>query len=335
VEVDKTVTEKVNDDGSVQKDTETNTKVTDASGNVTEVKEIVNTTKDSSGLMNVKTTETTAADGSKTVEKVINAQTTDGSLRTTADVSGSESSDVTTILKVESSDDGNIELSTDIIQKALEQQDKVSEAISDVSQDHNKVIEVKAESEDTIMSMPQESFKGMSDNGSDFKMTSPRGSLTFSSDVLSNLSDMEDVSLSFTRADRSVMNEAQRNAVSQDSSIFDLKAMAGGESVGDRLGGNVDVAVKHTPAEGKTPVAYYLDDNGQKHRMDGQWFEKGVMHFITNHFSLYVIEDEVANPLPIDEGNDDSGSNTMLYAGVAIAIIAIIAIVAVVMVRRN
>ena len=82
-------------------------------------------------------------------------------------------------------------------------------------------------------------------------------------------------------------------------------------------------------------MAYYLDDNGQKHRMDGQWFEKGVMHFITNHFSLYVIEDEVANPLPIDEGNDDSGSNTMLYAGVAIAIIAIIAIVVVVMVRRN
>ena len=52
--------------------------------------------------------------------------------------------------------------------------------------------------------------------------------------------------------------------------------------------------MKHVAVDGKTPVAYYVDENGNRTKVAEQSYdaEKGEMTMILDHFSLYTIVDE-------------------------------------------
>ena len=52
--------------------------------------------------------------------------------------------------------------------------------------------------------------------------------------------------------------------------------------------------MKHVAVDGKTPVAYYVDGDGNRTRVAEQHYdaEKGEMTMVLDHFSLYTIVDE-------------------------------------------
>ena len=52
--------------------------------------------------------------------------------------------------------------------------------------------------------------------------------------------------------------------------------------------------MKHAAVDGKTPVAYYVDGDGNRTRVAEQHYdaEKGEKTMVLDHFSLYTIVDE-------------------------------------------
>ena len=278
--------------------TESDSKVTDASGNVTQVNTTETAVKQSDGSsVVIRTTETTA-DGKTTTEMSAGAISADGKVHTVADTSAAETTEVITKVKADG-DDGSCMISNDSVQKAIDQQNTISDAFGDTV-DTTKVIEVTSTIQDVSASLEKESFGGMSENDVTLRMTSTQGSMTFGKDVLTTLSDKDDVTLSFAVADRSSMTSAQREVIEAGSTVVSLTAVSAGQSIGKELGGKVSVTVKHTAADGKTPVAYYVDENGNMTKVDDQTYdaEKGEMTMALDHFSLYTIVDEN----PAEEG---------------------------------
>ena len=192
-----------------------------------------------------------------------------------------------------SEEDGTCAVSKESVQTALQQQDAISDLVgSDIEM--TKVFEIASPVRDVTASIEKESFTDMANAEVDLKISSTQGSMTMGKDVLSGLSQKEDVTLSLTTADRSSMTSAQRESIESGSTTVSLKAMAGGESIGDELGGKVTVSVKHIAAEGKKAVAYYVDDNGKMMKVADQTYdaEKGEMTMVLDHFSIYTIVDE-------------------------------------------
>ena len=73
-----------------------------------------------------------------------------------------------------------------------------------------------------------------------------------------------------------------------------LTATSAGQSIGSDLGGKVIVTVKHAAVDGKTPVVYYVDENGNKTKIAEQRYdaEKEEMTIVLDHFSICTIVDE-------------------------------------------
>ena len=272
--------------------TESDSKVTDASGNVTQVSTTETAVKQSDGSsVVIRTTETTA-DGKTTTEMSAGAISADGKVHTVADTSATETTEVITKVKADG-DDGSCTISNDSVQKAIGQQNTISDAFGDTV-DTTKIIEVTSTVQEVSASLEKESLGDMSENDVILKMTSTQGSMTFGKDVLSSMSDKDDVTLSFAIADRSSMTSAQREVIEVGSTVVNLTATSAGQSVGKDLGGKVIVTVKHVAVDGKTPVAYYVDENGNRTKVAEQSYdaEKGEMTMILDHFSLYTIVDE-------------------------------------------
>jgi len=89
-------------------------------------------------------------------------------------------------------------------------------------------------------------------------------------------------------------------------------------------------------AAGKTPVAYYIPENGDRERLDGTYdVENGVMVVRTTHCSIYAVIDEEPAVEPIDDDGQSGDDNTMLYIGAAAVAVVLIAIAAVLISRRS
>ncbi len=272
--------------------TESDSKVTDASGNVTQVSTTETAVKQSDGSsVVIRTTETTA-DGKTTTEMSAGAISADGKVHTVADTSAAETTEVITKVKADG-DDGSCTVSNDSVQKAIDQQNIISDAFGDTV-DTTKVIEVISTLQGVSASLEKESLGDMSENDVTLRMTSTQGSMTFGKDVLTTLSDKDDVTLSFAVADRSSMTSAQRDVIETGSTVVNLTATSAGQSIGRDLGGKVIVTVKHAATDGKTPVAYYVDENGNMAKVAEQHYdaEKEEMTMVLDHFSLYTIVDE-------------------------------------------
>ena len=272
--------------------TESDSKVTDASGNVTQISTTETAVKQSDGSsVVIRTTETTA-DGKTTTEMSAGAISTDGSVHTVANTFASETTEVVTKVRADS-DDGSCTISNDSVQKAIDQQNTISDAFGDTV-DTIKVIEITSTIQDVSASLEKESLGDMSENDVTLRVTSTQGSMTFGKDVLTTLSDKDDVTLSFAIADRSSMTSAQRDVIETGSTVVNLTATSAGQSIGKDLGGKVTVTVKHVATDGKTPVAYYVDENGNRTKVAEQHYdaEKEEMTMVLDHFSIYTIVDE-------------------------------------------
>ena len=232
-------------------------------------------------------TEVTTTIGTETA---VTAVSEDGTVSTTAS-SDTESKELVTEVKADETD-GSCTVSNDTVQTAIRQQEIVSDAIGDSRKE--KVLTITSATENVSASLEKGSLSDLAENDVNLRVASTQGSMTFGKDVLTSLSEKDDVTLSFTVAERSDLTESQKETIEIGSTVVSLTAMSNGQSVGRELGGKVTVVVKHTAAEGKDAVAYYVDGEGNRTKVAEQYYdaEKGEMTMVLDHFSIYVITDE-------------------------------------------
>ena len=156
------------------------------------------------------------------------------------------------------------------------------------------MIEIPSDTRDVSASIGQQALENMADDGASLRVVSVQGSMTFGKDAIANLSGKDDVTLSFAIADMSSMTSAQREVIEADSTVVSLTATSAGQSIGSDLGGKVIVTVKHAAVDGKTPVVYYVDGDGNRTKIAEQRYdaEKEEMTMVLDHFSIYTIVDE-------------------------------------------
>lgn len=274
-------------DGVRTTETQTESTVTDSSGNTTTVSVTETAVKQADGSSTVVRTTETTKDGKTVTETAAGSISADGRVHTTVTSSDGE---IVTIVKADG-EDGSYSVSDASVQTALQQQSTISDA---VGEDKEKVIEITSDTRDVSASIGQQALESMADDGASLRMVSVQGSMTFGKDAIANLSGKDDVTLSFAIADRSSMTSAQREVIEAGSTVVSLTATSAGQSIGSDLGGKVVVTVKHAAVDGKTPVAYYVDGDGNRTRVAEQHYdaEKEEMTMILDHFSIYTIVDE-------------------------------------------
>ncbi len=227
----------------------------------------------------------------------IHASDENGNVTVSANaIEESTSAIVVTDIKAAESN-GQLEISDEALELALKMQGLYSKKILEYSESvdtSEKVIQVKTDSSEAQVSLDSEAMKKVSDSNAAFRMSTSKGSITVEKDTLSGLSQREEVTLSFSPADRSSMTSAQREVIEVGSTVVNLTASSGGQSIGRDLGGKVIVTVKHAAVDGKTPVAYYVDGDGNRTRVAEQHYdaEKEEMTMVLDHFSIYTIVDE-------------------------------------------
>ena len=275
--------------------------------------------------MTVESSEIFDMNGNRTgLEKKVEARSEDGSVSSTATITaGNDDADVVTVVGAGS---GSGVVSGDLIDKALALQEKVVREIAGDTKNHDKTLHIEIFASDADLILQQDSIGAVSGSGSALRISSGNGSVTLPKQVMSGITGKGDISISFAKAKYSDMSDAQKTAVS-DGTAVDVTIASGGVSLGNALGGTITLSVKHVPAGGKTPVAYFIAEDGSKERMDGISYdpETGMVSFDTTHCSLYAV---------IDEDPGSSGTGIVLYVCIAIAAFVAIAAVALVIRRR-
>ena len=275
--------------------------------------------------MTVESSEIFDRNGDRTgLEKKVEARSEDGSVSSTATITaGNDDADVVTVVGAGS---GSGVVSGDLIDKALALQERVVREIAGDTKNHDKTLHIEISASDADLILQQYSIGALSGSGSALRISSGNGSVTLPKQVMSGITGKGDVAISFAKAKYSDMSDAQKAAVS-DGTAVDVTIASGGVSLGNALGGTITLSVKHVPAGGKTPVAYFIAEDGSKERMDGISYdpETGMVSFDTTHCSLYAV---------IDEDPGSSGTGIVLYVCIAIAAFVAIAAVALVIKRR-
>lgn len=337
VRTEESVKTTIKDNGEVEKETVKDIQTTDSNGQTSSVKVTDKIVEDDNGTMTAVTTETKDASGKESVEKVIEAESKDGDIRAVTEVpSNTDKAQIVTTVQSESSGDGFM-LSAEKIEQAIAIQEKVAGEVSKDVSGQEKVIQVETDEKDVSLTVPKEAVKAVSDSGSELKVVSSTGTMSLSKEVLSNLSGEDEITVSMSSAEVHDLNDSQKGSVPEGSTIVDLKVLSGADSVGDRLGGTVTITIKHQLVKGTIAVAYYIADDGTKEKLNGSYdAENELMTVETTHCSIYAVVNELPEeePEPV-ENNGSSDDNTMLYIGIAVAVIAVIAICAVVYMRKN
>ena len=275
--------------------------------------------------MTVESSEIFDRNGNRTgLEKKVEARSEDGIVSSTATITaGNDDADVVTVVGAGS---GSGVVSGDLIDKALALQERVVREIAGDTKNHDKTLHIEISASDADLILQQDSVGAVSGSGSALRISSGNGSVTLPKQVMSGITGKGDIAISFAKARYGDMSDAQKAAVS-DGTAVDVTIASGGVSLGNALGGTITLSVKHVPAGGKTPVAYFIAEDGSKERMDGTSYnpETGMVSFDTTHCSLYAV---------IDEDPGSSGTGIVLYVCIAIAAFVAIAAVALVIKRR-
>ena len=275
--------------------------------------------------MTVESSEIFDRNGDRTgLEKKVEARSEDGIVSSTATITaGNDDADVVTVVGAGS---GSGVVSGDLIDKALALQERIVREIAGDAKNHDKTLHIEVSASDADLILQQDSVGAVSGSGSALRISSGNGSVTLPKQVMSGITGKGDIAISFAKAKYSDMSDAQKAAVS-DGTAVDVTIASGGVSLGNALGGTITLSVKHVPAGGKTPVAYFIAEDGSKERMDGTSYdpETGMVSFDTTHCSLYAV---------IDEDPGSSGTGIVLYVCIAIAAFVAIAALALVIKRR-
>lgn len=354
-------TEEKDKDGNT---TGTTTKVTKSDGSSTEVKEsktengssVKEETFDKDGVSmgsttkvtekvttdsgtTLQTEKVTAADGTgeKIAETVtVKAESGDGKLKseaTRAEKDGNVESVVRTTIESDAVD-GKVELDPAAVSDALKQMGEAAGAIGDAD---SKVIEIgtKATTDTTHVSIPAESMKEISDAGADVKIAGDVGTITIGTDVSKNLAEKSSsgeqakpVSMSIGKADKVSMTDKQRQAVGS-AKVVRLQASVGDESVHE-LGGDVTITIPYVLSPGENPDlvrVYYVDDDGGLHMKLSKYDPSThTVLFVTDHFSYYMIAQEIGAEQTADDGEDGFPMVAVVAAVVVIAVLAAVVV---------
>lgn len=302
--------------------------VTQPNGSISTTKVTERTSEDDTSTLTVKQIETKDAKGNESFKKSIEAESKDGSMRSSMEISeDTESAEIVTSINL-GSGGGSTTVTADDFRRAVALQERVSKEISDLK-GHGKIIQVESPSDGLSLSVPKDAMKAVSDSDSLLRLVSEGGSLLISKEVMKTLSQSDDLVISISGSAEESMNDAQKEAVNEGSTVVEVKITSGDKSLGNSLNGKITMVLKHSPADGKVPVAYYISDDGRKERQEGAFDPNtGTMTVILTHCSIYAVIDEE----PVTGLSDD---NTLIYLGVAAAVLAIIIIAIVVYSRKN
>ena len=358
-------TEEKDKDGNT---TGTTTKVTNSDGSSTEVKEsktengssvkeekfdkngnsLGSTTKVTEKITTdsgstIETEKVTASDGSgdKIAETfTAKAESDNGKLKSEAtktEKDGTIESSVKTTIKSDSVD-GKVDVDNSSIDDALKQMDDVAGAIGETG---SKLIEIgtKKTTDSTEVSISAESMQKISDAGADVKIAGDVGSITVGTDVSKNLADKsgsgqetKPISMSIGKADMLSMTDKQRQAVG-NAKVVRLQASVGDESVHE-LGGDVTVTIPYVLSPGENPDlvrVYYVDDVGGLHMKLSKYDPAThTVSFVTDHFSYYMIAQEVGAE---QSGGDGGDEGFPIIA--AVAVVVVVAVLAAAVVYRR
>ena len=226
-------------------------------------------------------------------------------------------------------------LDVDTVRKAIDQS---SAAMNEVSVDNEKIsktIEVRNDSGASVTVSP-EAIGKISEHGAGLKVGSDNESIHVDDKVVENLSGNadKDVKLEMDKNAHDDLNDMQKQIVG-DRQFIVLGAFVGNDRVHE-LGGVATVVFGYELRDGDDPsrlCVWYVDDNGVKTKMTASYDQStGRFTMETTHFSVFMVapEDEPAQMPDDSQGSDDSGSgsDTMLYIGIAAIVIVLIAAVA-------
>lgn len=166
--------------------------------------------------------------------------------------------------------------------------------------DGKALVEIKVEgtakSTSVSTAIPQAAFKDLSNSSADgLKISTPLGTVTFDDAAMSEINDKAtgDIKITVAQADTSKLTEAEKAAVG-GRPVYDLTVDSGNTIISSFGGGSATVSVPYTLAAGEDTtkiVIYYLSDKGNLVMMPNCSYDAktGMVTFITNHFSNYVV----------------------------------------------
>ena len=324
-------------ENGTQSESSKTTKVTDKDGKVigsTETKEsFKDTDKEKSSSSNVETvrdgvTETKESSSIESKETPGLVSTVDVEKKN-GNVTRAES---TTVVPA---DDGKLD--SDAVRKAIDQSKTAMDGVSVDSKDIAKTIEVRSDS-GTKVSISSDAIGMISDHGAGLVIGSDDGSIRMDDGVVGNLgrgSD-DDLTIGMSHGSEKDLSDAQKRIVG-DRGFIVINASIGQKDIHD-LGGIATVVFGYSPIAGEDLsrlCVYYIDDEGNRTMMKAAFDPAaGMFTMETTHFSVFMVglmEDE---PAPVEDGEQEEGSDTLLYGAVAVVILAIVAAVAI-MYRRK
>ena len=157
-----------------------------------------------------------------------------------------------------------------------------------------------------------------------------KGTVTFTSKVLGKIVT-DDVEIGIVNAGKD-MNDEQIKVVG-DSFALSLTIYG----ADNKFGEYVPVSFGYAVSDGKAVTVYRVTDDGEKVKMETSYHD-GVVTFMTDSFSIYMVEETDAGPSEsVPEPDTGSpGDNTMLFVGIGAAVAIIAAIGAFLFIRgRN
>lgn len=334
-----TTTTKKTDD-STEMITESTEVVTDSSGKTTGSTSVNKTEKETDkSKSSVTSTVSKDADGGE-VRKVttVKIESKENNVTTSGEVvkekSGEEKIDIGTSITVES-DTGEMSVTHDQMQAAIKQTSEAIDAIGVSGKSGiSLTVEIKTNKYDdrkASVEMSAESFKVASESDVNLKLTSQVGSMVLDKGASETLSSKGgNVSVSLSVANKALLNSEQKATIG-DAPVYDLKALAGEESI-HQLGGKVTVTIPYTLKEGDDPrtiTVYYVNDEGVCSKKVTTYDPTThSLTFITDHFSYYMISNSA--DLEPEQQND----NGMIIV-ISVAVVAILAVAAVMFVVKK
>ena len=342
--------------------TQTTVTDTDSDGNTTETVTTETVTDAASGGTVTSTVvETTDSEGVTTVKEESKYTSSDGTVTTEVSketsADGSSSTQSTTTVNAAS---GVVDAATAGAAVA-----QMEEAVSGTGSSDSVIIIVQDTGGDIGMTFEPEAVAAIAESGATMEVRGGVGTISAPSEVSDNLVQSTDgFRLVMAVADKTEMAPEQQDAVG-DRPTYQLLVVSSSGEVHE-LGGTVTVTIPYELAEGEDAsslVVYYVDDAGDRHAMPTSYdINARTVTFETDHFSYYVIgtpEEEPDTPVDPDTlvdpdvpdtpdvpgGDTESpdtpeasgsgdGDSTLLYVGIAAAVI-VIAIIAVVAFRRH
>ena len=238
--------------------------------------------------------------------------------------------DVTTpqLVKVE---DATADITQDVIDKAVADAEETGEVNIDLSE-AEEVSEIE---------LPAKALKELAEAEKPLTISTPQATVTFDAKTLETIAAAAGegtISLQIEEVETKTLNKKQKQAIADIEKdgvavlvTISANLYSGDEYIGDDFnGGKAEVKVPLKLEEGENGEEYsvlYVDDNGKMWPVECS-YKNGHLHFITGHFSEYVIvkaeSTEFTNPEGDKDLDNDSEKNTFgkeLVFGIVILIV--------------